>query len=376
VAWQQGVTSVPRSCGSVMAIQSVTGGADSIVVNRGNAPSQAFLGDYVTLAVCHVDSLLARAQGQQLPLSLFVNGVDAKLPVVGVDAARGALTFILDRTARNKAEWAPILYNPLFERTVAIRVSVGVQGGQALPALAPGATALVLEKLWTDAWTILAGLVILLGWSALIFLARRTDVLRNGPPIGGVRQPYSLGRAQMAWWFALGFGAFVFIWVVDGATDTISPSLLALMGVSAATGIAASLLTPSAPARLEAWRAARARETRTLVEAGGRAAPGSRGDEMVRTSNEMPSTNDEAPDGVSHILRSQGFWRDILTDDHGVLALDRLQMVCWTAALSVVYLYSVLWTLEIPEFSATLLLLIGVSSGTYLGFKLPGVRGR
>jgi len=31
----------------------------------------------------------------------------------------------------------------------------------------------------------------------------------------------------------------------------------------------------------------------------------------------------------------------------------------------------VLWDLTMPEFSATMLALMGISSGTYIGFKLP-----
>lgn len=36
-----------------------------------------------------------------------------------------------------------------------------------------------------------------------------------------------------------------------------------------------------------------------------------------------------------------------------------------------IFLTAVLWDLTMPEFSATMLALMGISSGTYIGFKLP-----
>lgn len=78
--------------------------------------------------------------------------------------------------------------------------------------------------------------------------------------------------------------------------------------------------------------------------------------------------------GVSPLMASHGFWRDLVSDDRGAVALDRLQVVVWTAILSSLFLYSVLFYLAMPEFSATMLLLMGISSGTYIGFKLPEAR--
>ena len=63
--------------------------------------------------------------------------------------------------------------------------------------------------------------------------------------------------------------------------------------------------------------------------------------------------------------------RDLMSDDRGVVALDRLQVVVWTLVLGGIFLTSVLWDLTMPEFSATMLALMGISSGTYIGFKLP-----
>jgi len=50
-------------------------------------------------------------------------------------------------------------------------------------------------------------------------------------------------------------------------------------------------------------------------------------------------------------------------------------MFVWTLVLGVIFVGSVYKNLEMPEFSATLLGLMGISSGTYLGFKVPEKQG-
>ena len=48
-----------------------------------------------------------------------------------------------------------------------------------------------------------------------------------------------------------------------------------------------------------------------------------------------------------------------------------MQNLLWTLVLSAVFVRSVLTRLAMPEFDDTLLALMGISSGAYLGFKLP-----
>jgi hypothetical protein len=64
----------------------------------------------------------------------------------------------------------------------------------------------------------------------------------------------------------------------------------------------------------------------------------------------------------------------ILSDNDGV-SFHRFQIVVWTVILATMFLVSVFNELTMPEFSVTMLGLMGLSAGTYLGFKFPGVRG-
>jgi hypothetical protein len=52
-------------------------------------------------------------------------------------------------------------------------------------------------------------------------------------------------------------------------------------------------------------------------------------------------------------------------------SLARFQMAVWTVVLGFVFVVAVYNTLAMPDFSATLLGLTGISAGTYVGFKIP-----
>jgi hypothetical protein len=70
---------------------------------------------------------------------------------------------------------------------------------------------------------------------------------------------------------------------------------------------------------------------------------------------------------------SNGFLPDILADAGGY-SFHRFQIFAWTIVLGIIFVSSVYNSLTMPEFSATLLGLMGLSSGTYIGFKFPEQR--
>jgi hypothetical protein len=299
-------------CGAATAVAGAAGvNADA---------HQVYLGDWVVISVCHLDALVRDAEAQQQSITLFIEGLDTGVQPSGIDIEGGTITFELTRNEKNKHIWSQFLYDPLFDPDATMRLSVGIAGDRPLPRAAGANMSLLLKKLYVDHWTMTWLALLIAVAIALVIYARRSDMLRDGASVDGVRQPYSLARAQMAWWFFLLVIGYVFIWLVTGEADSISPSLLGLVGISAATALAAVAVTPASA------RAPRA---------------------------------------------SGGFIRDLISDDHGIVALDRLQVVVWTLVLGGIFLSSVLAYLTMPEFSATMLALMGISSGTYIGFKLP-----
>jgi hypothetical protein len=68
--------------------------------------------------------------------------------------------------------------------------------------------------------------------------------------------------------------------------------------------------------------------------------------------------------------KSKGFFNDILSDGKG-FSFHRFQIVIWTIVLGFVFVRNVIGQLAMPDFGSTLLTLMGISSATYLGMKLP-----
>ena len=67
---------------------------------------------------------------------------------------------------------------------------------------------------------------------------------------------------------------------------------------------------------------------------------------------------------------------DILSDDavpgaQRIITFHRFQIVVSTLVLGMIFLSNVLSDLVMPTFDSSVLVLMGISSGTYLGFKLP-----
>jgi hypothetical protein len=89
---------------------------------------------------------------------------------------------------------------------------------------------------------------------------------------------------------------------------------------------------------------------------------------------------DEADKAIKKIVditkksASSGFLKDILSDDDGV-SFHRFQILVWTMVLIMIFLAKVYHQFSMPEFEGTLLALMGISAGTYIGFKLPNQPG-
>jgi hypothetical protein len=67
---------------------------------------------------------------------------------------------------------------------------------------------------------------------------------------------------------------------------------------------------------------------------------------------------------------SENFLTDILSDANGI-SFHRFQIAAWTLVLSVIFAVGVWQNLTMPTFNTTLMGLLGLSAGTYLGLKIP-----
>lgn len=284
-------------------------------------PMQVGLGNRkVTVTVQGLSTLLEKAGGCQ-KLSVFLDGSPLKgVPVESCNPNTCRVRFHLDRNEENDAVWHTLLRSPTgFTRKVL--VSVGPSQDEMITTLVEDSQLEILPP--TEFYIFVA----ILGVTLLVFLylTRRTDILRNPHvvPPEGAAPPYDLGRFQMAFWFFLVVSAYVFIWMVTQELDTITGSVLGLLAIGSGTALGSSLI------------------------------------------------DGERPDSPAKEVRaSRGFLHDVLHDARG-LSLYRFQLFVWTLVLGVIFCISVYDGLAMPQFNPTLLGLMGISSGTFLGAKFP-----
>lgn len=323
-----------------------------------------------------------------------------------------ALTFRLERIDSGKDAngelWRDILRNPfsIAEEGPLVTVSVGPAGGEPVKIYAvngkPAAMQFYLDQIRIDCWGVIWIVILAIAVIGFVILAISTAILRDGPDFRiannkTVHQPYSLARCQMAFWFFLILIGYVVIWTISGNRDTITESLLTLMGISAGTALGAVAVSSMSESRVSAARTRLTSEKLALdvsiADLGAQLAPvqgrinaantagNAPAPADVKLEHDLSSTRDDLDARRTLVLvrlanlvgpiESDWFLNDILTDENGAIAFHRFQIAVWTVVLGLIFVASVVRDLSMPQFSATLLALMGISATTYIGFKLP-----
>ena len=198
----------------------------------------------------------------------------------------------------------------------------------------------------------------------------------------GKKNRYSLGRWQMAFWFYFVVGAFSFIWMVTDLTDTITSSMVILMGISSATAVGATIIDSTkkstAVEKMVVAKATIAKNQNSMETV--RSMDFSDNVEkiaMAREAGQLRADTVAAADSLDGLAKeasasaTRKFLNDILSDESGNFGLHRVQIFIWTWVMAIIFVSRIFHELAMPDFSETILGLMGVSSGTYLGFKLP-----
>jgi len=231
-----------------------------------------------------------------------------------------ALSFVLDPAQVSNPDtrpiWLAILAKPWEARKISVSAGTSDKGGWP--------TSVDLDFTRINLW--LLGVWALLFAVALvrfILYARDSDIIRDAGTLpatapAGARKAYSLGRTQMAVWTFVIFPALAFIFMVTWDTGVVSPGVLGLMGISFGTTLLAAI-----------------------------------------------------PDGTDPPDESKGFFDDLVSDGTGP-SMHRYQMALFTIVLVIVFIVKTAAGLVMPDFDASLLALMGISNGTYIGFKMQG----
>lgn len=201
------------------------------------------LGRPVLVTVSNLSTLLQDGRAKSKKVVLFVEGNE--LPDVeptGISLEKETLRFQLKHTATNKAIWTPLLQNPIQPEFRPLLISVGLRGEQPLLVDEAARGALLQLIGWntmTRVWlAVFGGLLVI-----FLVMAFGSDILRSPPNANGERGAYSLARVQAAFWLFLTAMSFAFIWVVTSDMMALNSSVLALLGISAGTYVASTMLS-------------------------------------------------------------------------------------------------------------------------------------
>jgi hypothetical protein len=200
----------------------------------------------------------------------------------------------------------------------------------------------------------------------------------------------------MAVWYLLVLGAFLFIWVIRSEYPAIPDQILGLIGIATGTALGAAIIDlnkPPAAPEVADLQARRQKADQTAREAEARVAeaeahlhglsPGSP-DELAAQATLKTATAEQdarrteiaaidqgmADATLAAEPKSEGILIDLLSDANGI-SFHRFQILVWTVVLGLLFVVEVWRNVEMPTFSNTLLALMGISNGTYLGFKIP-----
>lgn len=349
-------------------------------------------GDELSVEVGDLKKRVAGTPNIVTTAKLFLNCK----PVAGLQPylclSENKIIFVLDRQAIEQ----------ITPRTKIVSVGVGFNEASEPEILMPEKVELVLvayDKRLVAAIGLVVVIAILL-WR----YGRYTNLLRDEPShspsgatptsipfwrlfttLGRLRSttdlgPFSLAKVQMAWWLFFVVSAFLFIWLAVGDFNSLTTSTLILLGMSVATTVGSKIVDSSKQKTAQELIADQtaanpvkdqlAKAVTSEVPELAREVPALQARAIQLEQGRLQLANLVRPDNEK---TSSGFLTDIMSDENGV-SVHRFQMVAWTAVLTLVFVYQVYRTFAMPEFSSTLLTLMGISSGAYLTLKVPEKR--
>jgi hypothetical protein len=352
----------------------------------------------VWVKVDHLDNWLRKSGHDTSKFVLCLDGI----PFNGIHPSwvrNGYLGFDLRPTGEAQNAWKNFVSPPIKrdgkDVDVTVRLDSAILDGSCQGKLT------VFKRPWIHIFVASVMVLVIL----IICLSNKTDIIREaGDQPRGIdkygrpnRKPYSLARTQMACWFLVVLVSYVFIWMLTDDIKTLTSTALALMGISAATALGSAVVDSSKRADQENLiriieekmnqvevEVVRLRGDITSLNETSNATPGSGGTEQQREVTIARQGDFEAKKTEVGQLKQQiqelkekaepvpsrGFLNDILSDNNGI-SFNRFQMFAWTVVLIVVFMWSVLRSLAMLDFDATLLALMGISGATFIGFKLP-----
>jgi hypothetical protein len=173
----------------------------------------------------------------------YINGraIRGNYPVE-IHASKNHVHFHLRIMPENRHVWIDLLGGPTGARRP-VALSVGLEDQAQFDTVFDQRNRVILTVI-SPVYGVIALLVVLITLIVFVWLVCTTNLIREpgSNPARGKLRPYNLGRTQMAFWFFMIYMSYLVIWLITSALDTITPSLLGLMGISAGTALGEAMI--------------------------------------------------------------------------------------------------------------------------------------
>jgi hypothetical protein len=340
--------------------------------NPSNTPVE--IGSVVEIEVQGLDKWLNEKKTNPSKLVLYLDG----LPIAGLVLANhrtGWLSFRLQPTNESKSAWSQLL-GRTSEHNREFQLSIGRPSETPIEGIA------IDVQVFSWAWVSVYFAILAVLLAVFVWMAYKKDIIRDSAALPTAtsqigNRPYSLAKLQMAVWFFLVLAAFLFIWIMTGQFDSITPEVLGLMGIAAGTALGASVidsnrnrssanqLTELQPRCNSLWAEIgpleqKVADLQAKVPAGTTADPHVL-DALQAAKAELAGKKAlweqldlKMKDAQSLMSRhtSNTFLNDLLSDANGY-SFARFQVLVWTILLSFLFAYSVWSNLSMPTFGST-----------------------
>jgi hypothetical protein len=324
------------------------------------------LGQKVAVELDKPTEFLAEAACRKKSIVLYVNGQATGNILAGLTGPQNnTLVFFLRQAGATHEFWNLLLGRPDFDQRE-IRIGVGIEGQTPLPIGDQNLHLTVFPVFAVGFWALVFALLA----AGFFALARKSTILRDqllDPDSAGQLGAYSLSKLQGAWWFFVILAMYLLIGIVTGDfSNSINSTALILLGIGAGTVMGSAAIDASKIEQKKIdLKAAKDQRTALAAATAGIAAADTAAVAANAAGIKVANAKIDALNG-----KSVNLLEDILSDGNG-LNFHRFQLAAWTVVLSIIFIGQAYADLAMPIFNQTLMGLLGLSAGTYLGLKIP-----
>ncbi|MCW3104202.1 MAG: hypothetical protein JWO09_2642 [Bacteroidetes bacterium] len=280
----------------------------------------AKFGDTIEFTISNVERLRDKRTLAN-PIILYAN----RLPLEGIVghfriSDMQKLEFILVQSAIDHSDWNEILRTGFNKKT--LFVNVGLKDGSLMSETSVPLTFHLRSMLEFIPFLMLVFFLVVL----TIYLVWKKGLLRVNT---GGDNSYSLSTLHLFFWTSIILISYFVIWYTCNDINGIEPSCLILIGISAGTASAGTII-----------------------------------------NNSLKKSQSPDPADVN---KTQGFFNDIFSENKAI-SIHRYQIVVFNLVVGVFFLYNVFSELKMPVLNETILTLLGISSATYASLKAIQVK--